>query len=73
MSSDKKDIEKIELFSKNIRKSILQMAFDAGASSAHFGGALSIVEILATLFAYKMNIKKKKWYRMGYKRSFYSK
>ena len=43
-----------------MRKKILQMAFDAGASSAHFGGALSIVEILATLFSYKMNIKKKK-------------
>ena len=60
MYFEKKNIEKIQLFSKNIRKKILQMAFDAGASSAHFGGALSIVEILAILFSYKMNIKKKK-------------
>lgn len=47
MSSEKKDInhEKLRLFSQNIRKKILQMAFDAGSSSAHFGGALSIVEI----------------------------
>ena len=34
------------------------MAFDAGSSSAHFGGALSIVEILSILFGYKMNLKK---------------
>ena len=34
------------------------MAFSAGASSSHFGGALSIVEIVSTLFSYKMNLKK---------------
>jgi len=35
------------------------MAVAAGASSAHFGGALSITEIISTLFAYKMKIDKK--------------
>tara|TARA_B100000963_G_scaffold361722_1_gene398991 strand:+ start:17115 stop:17963 length:849 start_codon:yes stop_codon:yes gene_type:complete len=60
MSSEKKDInhEKLRLFSQNIRKKILQMAFDAGSSSAHFGGALSIVEILSILFGYKMDLKR---------------
>ena len=39
------------------------MAVSAGAGSAHFGGALSIVEIVSTLFAYQMKIDKKnpKW------------
>ena len=35
----KKKYKKIKEFSKNIRKKILEMAFDAGASSSHFGGA----------------------------------
>ena len=34
-----------------MRLSILSMALNAGSNSSHFGGALSIVEILATLFA----------------------
>ena len=45
--------------SKNIRKNILNMAFAAGASSSHFGGALSIVELVACLFFNKMKIDKK--------------
>ena len=44
------EIEKIKLLSKKIRKNILDMSLYAGASSSHFGGALSSVEILATLF-----------------------
>ena len=35
------------------------MAVSAGASSAHFGGALSITEIISTLFAHQMKIDKK--------------
>jgi transketolase len=35
------------------------MALAAGASSAHFGGALSIVEIISILFAHQMKIDKK--------------
>ena len=52
------NIEKIENFAKNLRITILNMALEAGASSSHFGGALSMVEIISTLFAYKMKHKK---------------
>ena len=47
---EKTDILKIKQFSNAIRKNIIDMAFFAGASSAHLGGALSIVEIVPTLF-----------------------
>ena len=40
-------------------RNILEMALSAGASSAHFGGALSITEIISTLFACQMKIDKK--------------
>ena len=48
--------EKIDNFSLNIRKNIIEMAYLAGASSSHLGGALSIVEIISTLFATQINI-----------------
>ena len=35
------------------------MALNAGASSAHIGGALSIVDIVSVLFSYKMNLNLK--------------
>ena len=44
--------------SKNIRKKILQMAMEAGSSSAHIGGALSITDILSTLFFKIMHLDK---------------
>ena len=34
------------------------MAFTAGSSSAHIGGALSIADIIGTLFAKKLNLEK---------------
>ena len=49
----------IKLFTSAIRKNILDMAFYAGASSSHFGGALSISELISYLFSFKMNIDKK--------------
>ena len=53
----KKDTKKkIDNLSLNIRKNILDMAYLAGASSSHLGGALSIVEIVSTLFATQINI-----------------
>ena len=58
-TSSSNDIEKIKNFAFNVRKNILEMALSAGASSAHFGGALSITEIVSTLFAYQMKIDKK--------------
>lgn len=49
--SDSEIIKKIEQFAWNQRRNILEMALAAGADSSHFGGALSIVEITATLFS----------------------
>jgi transketolase len=53
-----KDVKKIKDFALEVRKNILEMAFEAGASSSHFGGALSITEIISLLFSHKMKIKK---------------
>lgn len=58
-TSEKEQIKKIENFALAVRKNILEMAVSAGAGSAHFGGALSITEIVSTLFAYQMKIDKK--------------
>ena len=51
-------IKNIKNFAFQVRKNILEMAVAAGAGSAHFGGALSIAEIVSTLFAYQMKIDK---------------
>jgi transketolase len=57
--SDEKDIlKKINNFAFNSRKNILEMALAAGASSSHFGGALSIVEIVSTLFSTQIRFDK---------------
>ena len=53
------DINLVKKFSKNLRSKILDMAFEAGSNSSHFGGALSIVEIVSTLFSYQMKFDKK--------------
>ena len=50
------DIKKVYNCSKNIRKKILTMAVEAGSSSAHIGGALSIADILSTLFFNTMTV-----------------
>ena len=52
-------INDIKNFALNVRKKILEMAVSAGSSSAHFGGALSITEIISTLFSHQMRIDKK--------------
>ncbi len=44
------EILKIKKLGKQIRSNILKMSLVAAASSSHFGGALSTVEILATLY-----------------------
>ena len=57
--SDEKDIlKKINNFAFNSRKNILEMALAAGASSSHFGGALSIVERVSTLFSTQIRFDK---------------
>ena len=58
MKSKEENLNKIKKFSKEVRKNILEMAFYAGASSSHFGGALSIVEIISFLYSFKMKIDK---------------
>ena len=58
MKDKEKNIQNIKNFSIELKKNILEMAFSAGASSSHFGGALSIVEIVSILFSYKMKLKK---------------
>ena len=61
--NEEDQIKNIKSFAFRVRKNILEMAVAAGAGSAHFGGALSIAEIVSTLFAYQMKIDKKnpKW------------
>jgi transketolase len=59
MTQENSDNEIIINSSKNIRKKILQMAMEAGSSSAHIGGALSITDILSTLFFKIMHLDKK--------------
>ena len=63
MNRNKKKIEKINNFALKTRKNILEMALSAGADSSHFGGALSIIEIISTLFSHVMKIDKNdpKW------------
>ena len=52
-------IKNIKNFALQVRKNILEMAVSAGIDGVHFGGALSITEIVSTLFAYQMKIDKK--------------
>ena len=56
MNKNQEIIKKINNFALNTRKNILDMALAAGASSSHFGGALSMVEVVSTLFASQMKI-----------------
>ncbi len=51
-------IEKIIIFSKKIRKNILDVAYKGGAERAHIGGALSSADIVATLYSEVMKINK---------------
>ena len=51
-------IESIKNLAKKLRKNILDMSLYAGSSSAHFGGALSSVEIVSTLFNGIMELDK---------------
>ena len=57
MNNKDDSVDKIKRFASNMRKDILEMSLSAGASSSHFGGALSIVEIIATLFVSQIKFK----------------
>ena len=56
--TNKNKIQEIEGFAKVCRKNILEMALVAGANSSHFGGALSIVEIISTLYSSQIKFDK---------------
>tara|TARA_B100000963_G_C22633301_1_gene676172 strand:+ start:3550 stop:4374 length:825 start_codon:yes stop_codon:yes gene_type:complete len=49
------EINKAFNFSKNLKKTILETAFQAGSKSAHLGGALSSCDIISLLFSKIMN------------------
>ena len=51
-------IEDLGLMAKRMRMKILDMALWAGANSSHFGGGLSIVDIVATLYGSIMKLDK---------------
>ncbi len=53
------NLKNIEKFSLQIKKNILEMAYSAGINSSHFGGALSIAEIISVLFGHVMKIDHK--------------
>ena len=56
-----KEIENSEIFAKNLKLNILELAYYAGSSSSHFGGALSIVDIVSVIFSnHYVNDSKKK-------------
>ena len=44
-------------FSYKIRKKILEMSFNAGAASAHIGGALSCADIISVIFSNFLNFE----------------
>src|SRR5262245_11322655 len=47
-------ISQIDIMAKRMRRRILDMSLAAGACASHVGGALSMVEISATLFGVVM-------------------
>ena len=53
------ELNKVKIFAKNMRMHIATAAFHGGVNSAHFGGALSCVEILSVLYSEKMNLNSK--------------
>ena len=63
MDTREKKIKVIQDMAKRMRKKALDMALTAGASSSHFGGGLSIIDITATLYGAIMNLdpKNPKW------------
>ena len=48
--SNQSEIVNIKKLTKEMRKNILKMSLAAGSGSSHFGGSLSTVELLATLY-----------------------
>lgn len=49
------DVKKIEQFAKQMRRAILDISFECN-KSVHIGGALSMVDIMATLYSDLLNV-----------------
>ena len=54
-------LNKIKKFSNATRLNIIETAFKTNGKSAHIGGALSIVDILATLYGHILKINAKNY------------
>ncbi len=55
MPSREEMIADLEGMAARMRRSILDVALEAGARSSHFGGGLSFVDVMATLYGSVMN------------------
>ncbi len=62
MQIDLETKKRVKLVANKVRKKILLMAFSAGQSSAHIGGALSSADIISTLYETVFKINKKNIY-----------
>ncbi len=59
MSARAKIVADIEAMAKRMRKTALDIALEAGGKSSHLGGALSIIDITATLYGAVMKLDPK--------------
>jgi len=55
---DDNKIAEIKKFSNFLKRKILEMAYIAGSSSSHLGGALSLVDVVSVLFTSRIKYKK---------------
>tara|TARA_B100001057_G_scaffold473276_1_gene537546 strand:- start:15767 stop:16591 length:825 start_codon:yes stop_codon:yes gene_type:complete len=53
------EIKSLNFFSNKIRSKILDISLEAGASSSHFGGSLSTVDLLSVLYKKILNFDSK--------------
>ena len=56
MKNNKTAIKKITNFATKIKLNIIKTAYRTNGKNAHIGGALSIVDILATLYGHILKI-----------------
>ena len=70
MKNREKIIQKIKDLSKRMKKHLLDTALAAGASSSHFGGGLSLIDITATLYGEIMNYDPKTYDKFDFNDQF---
>mgnify|MGYP003293002425 CR=1 FL=1 len=56
MNQKAQEIDKIAEWSRSMRKKIIELTYKAGRNGGHMGGALSSVEIFATLYSSVANV-----------------